>query len=657
MKYLAIIALFFFLAPKTSFSQYCSVTVTPDDTTICLGDSVLLVAFSNLVNSGQSFDFNSATLPAGWSTSGGTAFSSPCGANPTGTPYYWASTAGSGTPEIITANFDVFCGGFIIFDFVYSVQSDPSPCEGPDQDNEGISLEYSIDNGITWVPITYYQPDGQILPVASGSTTSNVAPGQSTPFTSWTTQVVPIPQGAMGTSTKFRWTQEFSSGSAFDNWGLDNIVINSTGTPCGSTTVVNWSDGTMDQDSIWVYPTGDTMLIAYVYDTLGNYQCEAPGVNIQVFADQMTYNLVDTVISMCPDTEPSVQVQNIANSVPPYSVNWSVPGTTNPINLPTSGIPHDTITYYVDITDACGYIRYDSVVLVVNQTLKFDTIIAGPSSCTPTGYVSAMVSGQTTTPAQGLLYNWSGPGPNSPNNWNASVWTNLSAGWYYISVIDAVCQIEDSIEITLDNPPIADFSASQTSGCNPLTTTFTNNSQNSNTFEWTFGNGNAATVTNLDNQTETYTSSANVMLVAFQTPTCSDTAYVQIAVANCGCTDPTATNYDPNATVDDGSCTPPIPPLPTVEVPNVFTPNGDNVNDIFEMTVTNYSNIELTILNRWGNVVYSNSTNFPGNPGWNGKMRNGSKADDGTYFYNYVITGIDGASTLEGHGFLQLINK
>lgn len=642
--FFALVALTLFSLSGRAQNGYCSITVVPMDTTVCMGDSVQVVAVANLLNAGQSFNFNTASLPPGWSVAGNGQYSSPCGQNPTNTAYYWASTAGNGVPQITSSAFDVFCGGFLSFDMVFAVQGGASPCEGPDLANEGVSLQYSLDGGLTWITIIYYSPGGFTLPTMPTSSAS-VASG-ATPYTTWGTFTVPIPTAAQTTNTMFRWIQFNSSGTCCDNWGLDNIVINATGSPCGETAVVNWSNGLTDTTSFWVVPYADTTYQAFVYDTVGIYQCQSQIININVFPDQMTYNLVDTAYSFCPTFSPSVEITNLANANTPFTFDWSTPSTTNPTILPSTGLEHDTVTYYVTITDGCGYTREDSVVLVINQTLAVDTIFVGPATCEPTGYVSVQITGQTTTPQTGVAYNWTGPGPNSPNFINASVWTDLSSGWYYINVTDAVCSVNDSAFVDILNPPIAQMDATPASGCTPLDVIFTNSSQNASSYYWDFGNSVTTTVGDLNDQFQTYTDDAEVMLVAIE-GNCKDTTYALISIEICGCTDPIAVNYDPTATVDDGSC---IPPTPTVIAPNVFTPNGDGANDEYFLTTTNALEVELIITNRWGNVMYANKSL---NPAWNGKSQDGKLAIEGTYFYKYIIKGY-ADTLLEGHGFLQL---
>jgi hypothetical protein len=41
------------------------------------------------------------------------------------------------------------------------------------------------------------------------------------------------------------------------------------------------------------------------------------------------------------------------------------------------------------------------------------------------------------------------------------------------------------------------------------------------------------------------------------------------------------------------------------------------------------------------------------NPTWNGNNQSGKPANEGVYFYKYIITGVD-ETKLEGEGFLNL---
>ncbi|NLF43958.1 MAG: gliding motility-associated C-terminal domain-containing protein, partial [Bacteroidales bacterium] len=56
------------------------------------------------------------------------------------------------------------------------------------------------------------------------------------------------------------------------------------------------------------------------------------------------------------------------------------------------------------------------------------------------------------------------------------------------------------------------------------------------------------------------------------------------------------------------------------DLPNAFTPGSDGFNDIFG------AGAELTIFNRWGQVIYE------GTEGWDGKYK-GKKVSPGTYYY------------------------
>lgn len=67
-------------------------------------------------------------------------------------------------------------------------------------------------------------------------------------------------------------------------------------------------------------------------------------------------------------------------------------------------------------------------------------------------------------------------------------------------------------------------------------------------------------------------------------------------------------------------------------VPNVFTPNGDGVNDVFRIQgVPNpcWDTIHVEIYNRWGQLIYtSDEVEFS----WDGKNSKGKEVSEGTYF-------------------------
>ena len=77
-----------------------------------------------------------------------------------------------------------------------------------------------------------------------------------------------------------------------------------------------------------------------------------------------------------------------------------------------------------------------------------------------------------------------------------------------------------------------------------------------------------------------------------------------------------------------------------LEIPNVFTPNGDGANDLFFVRMANLSLLKASIYDRWGNLVYELETDS-GNIEWDGKNQAGQDVAAGTYFYIITATGKD----------------
>lgn len=86
-----------------------------------------------------------------------------------------------------------------------------------------------------------------------------------------------------------------------------------------------------------------------------------------------------------------------------------------------------------------------------------------------------------------------------------------------------------------------------------------------------------------------------------------------------------------------------------LDVPNVFTPNGDQVNDYFEVKTDGSTIYEFSIFTRIGTrIYYSLSPRIF----WDGKSAGGTELPEGVYYYVIEDTG-DG-NPYESAGFIHL---
>jgi gliding motility-associated-like protein len=86
-----------------------------------------------------------------------------------------------------------------------------------------------------------------------------------------------------------------------------------------------------------------------------------------------------------------------------------------------------------------------------------------------------------------------------------------------------------------------------------------------------------------------------------------------------------------------------------VIVPNVFSPNNDGANDTF--IIQGMTNSSLTVFNRWGKEVFSQS---PYTNGWDGYTNAGKKLAGGTYYY--ILQPLDDDSSFDKmNGYVLLI--
>jgi gliding motility-associated-like protein len=96
-------------------------------------------------------------------------------------------------------------------------------------------------------------------------------------------------------------------------------------------------------------------------------------------------------------------------------------------------------------------------------------------------------------------------------------------------------------------------------------------------------------------------------------------------------------------------------------VPNVFSPNNDGWNDVFDVRTSAVGPFKLEIYNRWGNIVFSNNSPLIS---WDGTTQAGVEAAAGTYFYTITKAEMNSGNAINNEldnfnfnekGWLQII--
>jgi gliding motility-associated-like protein len=130
-------------------------------------------------------------------------------------------------------------------------------------------------------------------------------------------------------------------------------------------------------------------------------------------------------------------------------------------------------------------------------------------------------------------------------------------------------------------------------------------------YQWTFGNGDTSIVIN-PNETFDTVGVFQVHLYDSDSLHCRDTASATVVLS--------------------GHNT-------ALVIPNSFTPNNDNVDDVFAVNGIGVTNFKCQISDKWGNLLYQ-WNNLNG--GWNGIASNGHVFAAGNYFYLLSYTDYNG---------------
>lgn len=342
--------------------------------------------------------------------------------------------------------------------------------------------------------------------------------------------------------------------------------LNTTLTASGATTYL-WSNGATTASI--------TVTTANNYTVTGTSSCGSSNSGQIITVNPLpiaTINPLSGITTFCTGGNVTLQASGGTTYL------WSEGSTTSSIIVTAGGI------YTVTATNNCG--NSSTSQLTTENSLPIVVLSASSSVLCPNDHSTITANSSATS------YVWSTGETSNSINVN-------TAGTYTVTATNN-CGIDlDSIKIT-QSILVANFIADSLGGSAPLTVHFTNTSQNSNSFAWDFGDGKFSTDTN---PTHKFTKDGTYLVVLTVTDTngCIDTASQTILVF----TDSAAW------------------------IPNVFTPNGDQKNDVLNIVGIGIKDIDARIFNRWGAEVYSwsNLSN-----GWDGKY-SGKDSPEGVYFY------------------------
>ncbi|MES2800309.1 MAG: gliding motility-associated C-terminal domain-containing protein [Bacteroidota bacterium] len=292
----------------------------------------------------------------------------------------------------------------------------------------------------------------------------------------------------------------------------------------------------------------------------------------------------------------SVSVNGVSN----FTIEWDNGSATPTISNLSAGF------YVVTITDnSTGCEIIDSVEVINSPGTLATSLVVSPENCPGScdGNIAVTILGG----ALPLTTTWTFNG----NSITAPAPNQACSGNYQLTVVDndGCTAIESATVNTTLNPVIS--VSNDTLIC--IRDTIELSASGGASVVWSTGEiAENIFVTPL---------STTVYTVAVTSGACSVNESITVAVENC----------------DNDHF---------IEFPNVFSPNGDGINEVFEPIL--YENVEtilFSIYNRWGNVLFSSSEQTIS---WSG-----ANAVEGTYFYTLRYENWVGSEG-QKHGFFHL---
>ena len=282
--------------------------------------------------------------------------------------------------------------------------------------------------------------------------------------------------------------------------------------------------------------------------------------------------------------------------------------------------------------DSCSVVRPVSIRVKDNPEIK--SLSISPTLCgLETGALTIVGQNTAVLPLQFALDN----NPYVFSSTYTKSFSALDSGFVTVHLKDGNGCVTDSVVfVGVSNPTQALFSANPSTGAAPLNVNLTNSSVFATNYEWFLNEEQQNS--NFSNFLADTSGVYEIELIAWQNdPKCADTFALTIDV------------YDSLM----------------LQMPNIFSPNNDAVNDIFGISANIPISMKYLILNRWGNVVFEGNSKSSQLAKfvsiWDGTSTGAATASEGVYFYQLEIDLIEKNDKMKldfpikKEGFLQLV--
>jgi gliding motility-associated-like protein len=631
-----------------SVSPITPITITPSNTTICSGQTVTLSS-------------SGGTGPYTWTASSGT--------NPT-------STGTVNVTPITTTIYTVISGiGICTVTAVASISVSPTlsvtitPSNTTICSGAGISLTANGATSYTWFPGLSTAPSLSVTPVTTTTYSLMGTDGVCTKSATATVTVISVSTSVTASSPIYC------------------VGISPTTFTAGGATSYSWSPGT-DLSSTTGSVVAATPTITSTYSVTGTTSgCISTQTILITVPPISTITATSSKSIICTGGSTTLT----ASGADTYT--WA-PGAIASASI--SVTPTTTSSYSVvgKTTDGCFAIP---AVITVSVLPVIDTAITISSS---TVCITNTVSITTSTVASGLTYTWQPTaaiqGVNTTSGIVAHA-TNSSNVIYTVTIGNGVCAATNTIQLKVLIPPkaINFITLNNDTVCVSGCVTFSSTTLGSQpmSYQWFYESGigtssvgiapeacypaagsfSVTLITTNACGTDTLVKSNYITVYDMPVVTASNDTTIKIGESGqifasggfsynwspnvngtIACTTCSSTIIQPTVTTqyivvvsNSPYCKVQDTVIVNVDVncgdffiPNVFSPNGDGLNDVINVRGRCISTFNLQIFNRWGEKVFETSSL---SESWDGTFR-GLKLETGVFIYKADGVSIDGQS-------------